>query len=414
MKKGIKYLAILFVFILSMGSMMACGGNNNTGNETKAADDSITADNETGGDDAVYVDEWEIPILSAVTGNIAYVGKPAGWAAEYAAKMINEQGGINGVPIKVTVYDTQFDTAKAVTHMSSVVDDSLIVVGPMDAPGAESAGQVAFDAGVPNIASYSFADIRAQYSPFAIAYMTDSEEGDWLAAQEWLKINDDIESVVIFTCPTDTSQMATTELLKEMLPTIGVEVKGVVEVASGQLDCGPSAVQAINMKADGYISVLRADEYAKIVVELRNRGVEEGRRITASFSSYSVNTFEVAGDALDGTYIWNKMNPDYEGEEWQALVEAYQQDFDGESPVVNPVPDFYNALMAIKQCYEELGITGNPDKAEEEKQLIAEWLNNSPVIEGIQGEFQWVDGKKEAPVYFFQMEGNVPKAVTTE
>lgn len=47
---------------------------------------------------AVAVTEWEIPMLTAATGAIAYVGKPAGWAAEYAAEIINANGGIRGVP----------------------------------------------------------------------------------------------------------------------------------------------------------------------------------------------------------------------------------------------------------------------------------------------------------------------------
>ena len=66
------------------------------------------------------------------------------------------------------------------------MDDSIIVVGPMDAPGGEVAGQMIYDAAVPNIGTYSYEDSRAAYSPYAIAYMTDSEEGDVLAAQKWI------------------------------------------------------------------------------------------------------------------------------------------------------------------------------------------------------------------------------------
>ena len=381
-----KIVALLLTGVVVVAMLGACGSGSD-GNSASS-------------------DKYIIPVLCPVTGAVAFVGKPASWAAEYAAKVINEQGGINGKEVEVVVYDTKFDTAEAVSAMSEVVDDSLVIVGPMDAPGAEAAGQVGFDASVTSIAAYSYNSIREQYSPYAISEMTDSEEGDWLSAQKWISANPDIKTVALFTCPTDSSQMATTELLKEKLPTLGVTVEKVVEIETGTLDCGPAAVQAINAGVDGYVSVLRADEDAKLVSELRTRGVDEGRRITSSFAAYSDNFIEVAGaSALDGTYIWNKMDPTYDSEEWNALVKAYKADFDGASPSVTPVPDFYNAIMAIKQCYEELGITGDVSKLADEKAAIAKWFYNSPVIAGVQGDYQWIKGKKVAPVYFFQFEG---------
>ncbi len=415
MKKRLVSIALVAAMAASMtacgNSSSSAGGNNAADDKTSAAEESSKTA-EVGGE--VAVDEWNIPVLSAVTGAIAFVGKPASWAAEYAAEMINEQGGIEGVPVSVDIYDTKFDTAEVASCLSQVVDDSLVVLGPMDAPGGEVAGQMIYDAKVPNIAAYSYQEARENYEPYAIAYMTDSEEGDTIAAEKWIGLNPDIKSVVIFTCPSDSSQVATTELLEEFLPTLDVEVKGVVEVETDTLDCGPAAVQALNYNADGYISVLRADENAKVVMELRSRGVDEGRRITCGFSAFSDNYIGVAGaDALDGTYIWNKLDPNYDGEEWNKLVEAYTKEF-GSAPTSNPVPDFYDSMMAIKQCFEELHITGDPANAEAEKQAIAEWFSNSPTIHGLQGDFVWENGKKIADIQYFQFEGNTPVSLSAE
>lgn len=403
-KKLMRVLALLCTTTMLVGSLAACGTDEPSGTPAGSSDVQV------GGE--VAVDEWTIPVLSAITGPIAYVGKPASWAAEYAVEVINANGGINGVPVSIELFDTKFDTAEVASCLAQVVDDSLVVVGPMDAPGGEVAGQMIFDAAVPNIAAYSYQDSRDAYSPYAIAYMSDSEEGDVLAAEKWIELNPDIKSVVLFTCPSDASQVATVELLEEFLPTIGVEVAGVVEVETDTLDCGPAAVQALNYGADGYLSVLRADENAKVVSELRTRGVDEGRRITSGFSSFSDNYINVAGaEALDGTYIWNKLDPNYDGEEWNTLVAAYQEDFDGASPTSNPVPDYYNAFIAIKQCFEELQITGDPANAEAEKQAIAEWFYNSPTIHGIQGDYHWENGKKISDIYYFQFDGTTPVAV---
>ncbi len=411
-RNKLRMSALLLSLALMIGLLAGCSSSGGSAGESTPPATAPAAGTDAPADaNAVAVTEWEIPMLTAATGAIAYVGKPAGWAAEYAAEIINANGGIRGVPVKVTVLDTAFDTSKAVTQMTSVVDNALVVLGPMDAPGAESAGQVAYDGGVPNIAAYSFQDIRDLYAPYVMGYMTDSEEGDLAAAQEWTAVNDDIKKIVIFYTPTDASQAAATELLTAQLPDSGIEVVGTVEVQTGQLDCSASAIQALNLKADGYYLNLRADEAAKVLTELRKRGVDEGRRICATFASYDANYFDVAGSDCDGTYIWNKLNPDYSGEEWQTLVTAYQQANDGQTPTAPPVPGFYDAMMAIKQGIEELELPGDPAKLSEEREALGNWLYNSPVFEGVQGSFQWVDGKKVADVHFFQCDGSAPKAV---
>ena len=403
-RRLVRVLAAACAATLLGGTVAGCG---DSGGSDGGSDGSASADAEASVGGEVAVDEWQIPVLSAVTGAIAYVGAPASWAAQYAVDQINAEGGINGVPVSIEIYDTKFDTAEVASCLSQVVDDSSIVVGPMDAPGGEVAGQMIYDALIPNIGSYSYEDSRTAYAPYAIAYMTDSEEGEVLAAQKWIELNPDIESVVLFTCPSDASQVASVELLQDAFAEMDIEVKGVVEVETDTLDCGPAAVQALNYGADGYVSVLRADENAKVVSELRTRGVDEGRRITCGFSSFSDNYISVAGaEALEGTYIWNKLDPNYDGEEWNALVEAYEEEFDGASPTSNTVPDYYNAFIAIKQCFEELQITGDPDNAEAEKEAIAEWLYNSPTIHGIQGDFHWENGKKIADIYYFQFDAD--------
>lgn len=226
-RNKLRMSALLLSLALMIGLLAGCSSSGGSAGESTPPATAPAAGTDAPADaNAVAVTEWEIPMLTAATGAIAYVGKPAGWAAEYAAEIINANGGIRGVPVKVTVLDTAFDTSKAVTQMTSVVDNALVVLGPMDAPGAESAGQVAYDGGVPNIAAYSFQDIRDLYAPYVMGYMTDSEEGDLAAAQEWTAVNDDIKKIVIFYTPTDASQAAATELLTAQLPDSGIEVVG--------------------------------------------------------------------------------------------------------------------------------------------------------------------------------------------
>ena len=97
--------------------------------------------------------------------------------------------------------------------------------------------------------------------------------------------------------------------------------------------------------------------------------------------------------------------------EWKrALVEAYTEEF-GEGPSAPPVTGYYNTLIAFKQCVEELGITGDPEKLQEERDAIANWFYNSPEIEGIQGTFSWVNGAMMTDPLMFRVENGEYVAV---
>ena len=114
--------------------MTGCGTSKDS-DTGKQSGSSAEGEAAVGGE--VAVDEWQIPVLSAVTGAIAYVGGSCVMGQlNMRLRQINEAGGINGVPVSIEIYDTKFDTAEVASCLSQVVDDSIIVVGPMDAPAA--------------------------------------------------------------------------------------------------------------------------------------------------------------------------------------------------------------------------------------------------------------------------------------
>ena len=396
--KGKSYVIALIIMMIA-GTMLFAGGEQ----------ESAATGSDAGG---VVVDQWEFPMLSVLTGPVAFAGKPASWGIQYAADQINAAGGIAGVPVKITDYDTAFDTGKAIVAMTQVVDDSLVIFGPMDGPGGDAAGQVAAEEGVPFIAALSFPDVREKYKPYGVAYMTDSEAGDLAASKRWLQEEPDIKSVTIFYTPTDPSIVKCYELCKAGYEEAGIKVAGTIEVQTGQLDLGPSVVKALSYKSEGYQLLLRTDEFVKAVTELNKRGMTDGSKILGTFSTVGPHLFTLGEGVIENTYVWNKMNSYYESEEWNKLVEAYKADFDGQVPSVPPCPDFYNALWAVKEGIEELGLTGDPKKLEEERKLLALYLFNSKEFDGVQGPYQFVNGEKIAPVHFFQIRNN--KLVTVE
>ncbi|MBQ9030166.1 MAG: ABC transporter substrate-binding protein [Parasporobacterium sp.] len=351
---------------------------------------------------AVAVTEWEIPVLSAITGPVSFVGEPAIWAANYAAEKINEAGGIEGVPVKIVPYDTEFDPQKGMQYITQLQDTALFIGGCVAAPVCEAEAQVLYEEHIPNIGSYVSSALD-EYAPYICAYMGDSEILDLELCKEWMAAKG-YEKLVMFYSPDDTAQAATVDRFAQEVP----EYLGAVEVPTGTIDCGPLAVQAMNMGADAFWLGCRTEEASKVCKELVERGaVESGEQICATFSAMGAGFLEIAGETAEGTYAYNMLDVNCPDETWQELSEAYKADHNGDAPTYPPIQGFYNMIVALKACFEDLGITGDPAVLQEEREAIAEWLNNSPEIEGCQGTFSWVNGvmQIEAPVVQVQ-DGN--------
>lgn len=357
-------------------------------------------------------DRGNVPLVLVLpmSGNYKYVGDLAHWAAGYAADEINAGGGISGRPVELIVQNTMSDTDNARSIVKKAGGNALLIIGPVTAPEALATAVQVHENGIIDIGTYSFDEGLTGAAPYGISYMSNSERGELACVQRWAGDHPDIRRVVIFTDSGDASKAETAQTMVESLPKLGLEVAGVVDIASdvsGQryVKC---AIQALNQGVDGYISLLSGTDYANILVQLRRRGVDEGWRITASFSAYSAELIDVAGNALDGTYIWNKYDPSYDSSQWRALVEAYEKDHHGELPRNNVIVDIYDSVMVSAQCFWSLDITGTPENYDAEKDEICQWFYGLESVDGIQGSYSWENGEKIKDYVYFVFDGTEP------
>jgi branched-chain amino acid transport system substrate-binding protein len=360
------------------------------------------------------VDEWHFPQISILSGFGASFGLEAAWGAERAVNEINEAGGINGIPIRLTLYDTALDNAKAVTVMTEVLGTNpLVIIGPMDQGAIEVSGDLAVEEGVPFISSLASPSLRELFSPWGCSLYHDNDFMFQAGIKAWLELNPDIKSVVWFYCPDAASHVEATEYAEEEFERLGIELLDKVECTFGQLDFGPAAIRAMDLNPDGYCSVLNADEMSKLVIELHNRGIIEGRRICASLAASSSIYYELAEGYLEDTYIYDPYAMDFDSASWQDYVQDFQDDHDGGLPYSMAVQGHYDAVYAIKAAIESLGITGDPEKLADERIAIRDFLWNAENLHGCQEEYNYVEGQKSGVLYLFQIHDNVPVVVAT-
>ncbi len=75
---------------------------------------------------------YKIGALFSVTGVGSFLGEPEKKTAEMIVEELNKNGGINGHPVELVLYDDESDTAKANLKFKNLVktDEVSVVVGP--------------------------------------------------------------------------------------------------------------------------------------------------------------------------------------------------------------------------------------------------------------------------------------------
>jgi branched-chain amino acid transport system substrate-binding protein len=75
---------------------------------------------------------YKIGGIFAITGPASFLGEPERNSMELLAEQINAEGGINGHPIELVIYDTEGDATKAVLSTNKLIekDNVLAIVGP--------------------------------------------------------------------------------------------------------------------------------------------------------------------------------------------------------------------------------------------------------------------------------------------
>ena len=119
---------ILLTGLLLVGiviPLVACAGE-----ATEAPTESAEA---TAVEEAtVALEPIKIGNIQDLTGGASESGKPNAWGAEYAVKVINENGGINGRPLEIITEDCKNDLDEGINAYHKLVDveNVVAIIGP--------------------------------------------------------------------------------------------------------------------------------------------------------------------------------------------------------------------------------------------------------------------------------------------
>ena len=348
---------------------------------------------------------WRIDFLNSLTGSVASIGNYMSWSAQRAAQEINESGGINGKPLIVLEHDTGDSPEKAISEMAKIIDNALVVLGPVPEVCIQAAMPMAVDRGLFCMLASTSYEVAVNYFPWSISWFPPTEEVLPGVTETWAEIHESLEKVVQFTEKQAVwPQMA--DFHAAGLQTAGVKEVQEVEVPKDAIMFDSLAVKALSREPDGFILTCSPEKAAKIVISLQKQGWEDTSKILIFSSADDTSLYTTAGQSLNGCYIYNYIDPNSQNDRWISFREDYKKEHSGLEPS-SLSTIYYDCVYMVKEAIEETGITGERDKLAEERIKIRDYCRNVKSFQGIQQTWDMNDGvPSEKGAFLFIIQDN--------
>jgi len=321
------------------------------------------------------VEGWVIPTFAALTGPYAGVLKEIRWAADEGLKEVNAAGGVAGRPMRFEYYDSASDAAKAHTVGVKGLAKNPLIVLSLDISGGYSGVMdlVVEEEGLFCISVGPGSTAIRDYAPRAGQLMNTIENICYGGVREWLELNPDIERVVILHGSVFPDYVVAGEYMARAVQDAGRTLVGKVPYDEfTTVDFSPVALAALEMNPDGFGFQSLGSPVAQIMIELQRSGVTENRRFLIGLCADYPEWYDMGqGGVFDGSYMSTHSYPDQPDPRWQSIYQRWEE-YSG-LPATLGVYLGYDVASYFKHAIEETGITGDPAKLTEERQLLADW-----------------------------------------
>ena len=365
-----KKLIALVLALLMMCSLLACTAKTDTANGTPASTDTAAqpaADGDKSDDaasDTADAEPYRIALMAPMTGNNAQYGITYQTACEIYIEQCNAEGGINGHPVELVVYDDKGDAKEALNVANLIASDPTIlaVIGSQASSPSLAAAPVFQEAGIPMISP------QASHPDFCMV-------GDHIFGLSCLAnyegtvvtqrmIDDGFHKVAIIYASDDYG-LNIYQTAQETVAAAGdVEIVAAETYVSGQTtDFTPLLSKIKSSGAEAlYISPSYSDA-AMIITQMRQLDCEF--KPYGCSMLYKQEFLDIAGEAAEGVNICNFFKPGNTEEPYASVEKAYTEKTGAMMDVY--VTHAYDAMSLLCGAIREVGT---------DDQAICDWLAN--------------------------------------
>lgn len=375
-----RILLFLLVALLAF-AVVGCGNKGNTGSDTN--DGNNGADTLQG--------PIKVGLFGPLSGSMSVAGTRQKEGAEFAAKEINDAGGVLGAQIEIIAEDTEGVPQNAVNIMNKFLykDNVTVTMGSNNSPEVLAVLDMIEKAETPHIV------------PSGVAYAITHSGNPWVfrvvATDEIFSkalvdyaVGIGIEKFAVIYDTNDYGQGGL-KFVNEALKANGIEAVAAEGYNAGTKDFSPQLLKAQQSGAEAIIIWGNYTEGAQLVRQIRELGIQS--EVLVSTGVTIGNFYELAGDAANGIIgVTTGFHVERTDKIAQDFIKKYEDEM-GYKPDLNVVMA-YDAVNVLAKAVEN---AKSIDKKE-----IRDAIAGIKDLQAVSGKLtfnEFGDGGTEALIY---------------
>jgi branched-chain amino acid transport system substrate-binding protein len=313
-----------------------------------------------------------IGMLAPLTGNGASFGISQKEGVELALEEINKNGGINGLPVEITVEDTKTEPPVAVTAANKLIYNEKIpvLIGSAASLDVPAYMDLLEKARIPQILPVA---VLPEITERGAKWTFRSAMNDKIAAMKMAEfLVNDLHASKIAMIIEDSAFGSTGLVCARRLEELGVKPLTVEKFKRGDLDMSAQLIRiksfgATNIQFWGYYA-----DYAQVARQMKDLGLQA--QLSGNQGPVTGKTIELGGKAVEGAINICLFVPTTRDARGQKFVESYNAKY-------SHLPDTWAA-----QSYDSMYILADAlRKAGIDPQKIRDALASTKDFEGITG-----------------------------
>jgi branched-chain amino acid transport system substrate-binding protein len=272
-----------------------------------------------------------IGIAVAETSNVALLGQEEVIGARIADKLLNEDGGVNGRPVRLLFQDTGGDEIGAINAFQAVINAGVLgIVGPTLSQQAFAADTRADAAGVPVLGPSNTAKGIPQIGKFVARVSAGVAVVAPLAVEQALKLNPAIKRVAVAYAQNDAFSASETKIFQATVQKKGLDLALVQRFQTSDTDFTSQVTNIVGSRPQLVIVSGLAADGGNLVRQLRELGYKG--LVIGGNGLNTTNVLPVCGRFCDGILIAQAYSPAVDNPINKRFVAAYSQQRGGQPP----------------------------------------------------------------------------------